>query len=837
MMHIQCIESDTGDRCFDALCEVLKHISSFTISKSTTIEPNKDLYITNRIDVQIPQNKPCIYFISHNPYVNDIESFVYNKPAVTNIKCTAIWIQDVYKEYKEYVETIYKVPVHVVPLIYTLNEKLVISPKSGCLDIVLYDSNKTFNESVLKSLLICEEFYTKNPTLMGTVYLFNLPSNDMASKMLDSFSLWKDKKLRIFSGIKETDILKYFSNNRNHCIFLSNSVLEHVTPFMYDIVNHEFTLLHTQPLFHFGIVYDKNNINECVAKLATFQDLKPRTYDNKIYQKHKFEQSQAVKTLCTDLLSNGSINIHEQYSPSLHDVTKPVVITYDNAPTENTRFYIQTLKNNKWEYLLIGKDDTWKGWVTRMTAYLRILKTLDPNKVVLLTDARDVLCLRSSASFMNAFAHFNSDMIACMELMCDNSIETSNNYIGNQCHPITNYWNHHSILPPVRKFVNNGLLVGKAFKLIEVLQYGIDNGFVDDQKALGSFINKYPQSVGTDVHAELLHTTCFCSHAGMLNVSLQSDDAPTFAELFGRGAFFLHIPGIAGVKAAKVVYDITKSMLEVGVSDALLRAGYPYDEPAWVSKYAPKQTLGAYYQCYKQPVSFLRTMESFQKHYPKNTIVVSNDGGDDYASYCKSITSNDVDYTFYPKTRPASKQLIYSTIEPLLDFLRRLWDSFPKFKESHIVLLEDDVRIVRRHTAKFNHTINGMNPAWELPEPMKQMLRDKGYKGHFYLGGCGGCVLDKEFYQRIPFSEVETLLQSVPPISIYASDVSLVFIALYYGGSIDHYAEFAETFYPNIKQLLTENKVAFLHQYKQDYNTELNDDERKKLFPHPTLGI
>ena len=827
-MHIQCIDNAGSDRCFNALYEVLNTMPSVTVTKNTIIEPNKDLYITNNSDIQILTNKPCIYFMSQNPYVSHIESFVYNKPAVTNIKCTAIWIQDVYGEYKEYLETIYKVPVHVVPFMYTLNEKASIAP-SGCLDIALYDSNKTFNESVLKSLLICEEFYTKNPTLMGTVYLFNLPSNDMANKMLDSFTLWNDKKLRIFTSISETDILKYFSNSSNHCVFLSNSVVEHVTPFMYDIVNHGFPLLHTQPLFPFGIFYDKNNINDCLAKLASYKELKPPVYDNETYQKHKLEQTQAVQKLCTGF-SQGNINIHERLSPSLNDVTKPVVITYDNAPSENTQFYIQTLKNNNWEYIVIGKDEKWNGWITRMTAYLHILKTLDPNKVVLLTDARDVLCLRSSASFMDAFAHFKSDMVACMELMCDNRIEIPDNYIGNQCHPITNYWKYHGMPPPIRQYVNNGLLVGKAFKLIEVLQYGIDNKFIDDQKALGSFINTYPQSVGTDINAEVFHTTCFGSHAGLFDVRMQSDDAPTFSELFGRGAFFLHIPGIMHVKGAKVVYNITKSLLEAGVSDGLLRAGYPYEEPVWVSKTTP-QSLGAYYQCYKNPVSFLRTMESFQKDYPKSTIVVSNDGGDDYADYC-NLMQNTVYYTYYPKTHPASEKLSYLTLEPLLIYMRRLWESFPKFKESHIILLEDDVRIIRRHTAQFKHTINGMNPAWELPEPMKQMLRDKGYRGHFYLGGCGGCVLDKEFYQRIPFTEVESLLRRVPTLSLYATDICFVFIALYYGGSINHYSEFAETFYPNIKSLLIENKVAFLHQFKQDYNKELTDGERKKLFPN-----
>lgn len=596
MFQIHCIESTSSDRCFDALFDVLRCISSINVTKSTQIEENKDFYITNNIAINSPiaTNKPFVYFMSYNPYVIDVESFVYNKPSNLKTKCTAIWIQDTYKEYKEYVETIYKLPVHVVPFMYTMHEKAPLSNKTGnSLDIVLYDSNKTFNESVLKSLLICEEFYMKHPTELGTVYLFNMPSNDIAYKMLDSFTVWNDKKLRIFSGISETDILKFFSNSTNHVVFLSNSVVEHISPFMYDIVNYGFPLLHTQSVFPFGIFYDKNNISDCVKHLTTYKDLKSNSYS---FQTHKSEQLKGIQTLFEESYIQKQkqvVNIHEQCAPSINNLSEPIVITYDNAPTENTAFYIQTLKNNKWEYILIGKDETWKGWITRMNAYLHVLKTLDSNKVVVLTDARDVLCLRSSTSFMDAFAHYKSDMVACMELMCDNQIEVPDNYIGFQCHPIKNYWNHHNIPIPVRKYVNNGLLVGKAYKLIEVLQYGIDNNFIDDQKALGSFINTYPQSVGVDIHAEIFHTTCFGSHAGLLDERLQSDDAPTLAELFGRGAFFLHIPGMRGVKGAKVIYNITKSLLEAGVSDSLLRAGYPYEEPAWVSKTTPKQTLGA----------------------------------------------------------------------------------------------------------------------------------------------------------------------------------------------------------------------------------------------------
>jgi hypothetical protein len=279
-----------------------------------------------------------------------------------------------------------------------------------------------------------------------------------------------------------------------------------------------------------------------------------------------------------------SINIHEQMCEHKDDISKPLVITYDNNPTENTTFYIKTLKKNNWEYILIGKDETWEGWITRMRAYLSILKTLNPNKVVVLTDARDVICCRSANAFMDAFNYYKSDLIACMELICDNRMKQPSDYIGNQCHPIRNYWKHHNIQTPPRQYVNNGLIAGKAFKLIELLQYGIDNKFNDDQKALGSFINTYPQGIATDIHAELFHTTCFGAYSGLLDLRLQSDDSPTFAEIFGRSGFFLHIPGIAHISGASVLYNTTKSLIDAGISDELLRYGYPYDEPKWVPK-------------------------------------------------------------------------------------------------------------------------------------------------------------------------------------------------------------------------------------------------------------
>ena len=135
----------------------------------------------------------------------------------------------------------------------------------------------------------------------------------------------------------------------------------------------------------------------------------------------------------------------------------------------------------------------------------------------------------------------------------------------------------------------------------------------------------------------------------MINPHAQNADAPTFAELAGRSVFFLHIPGLR-FKGQQRVYESIKQMLFRGYSDTYLRQDYPYSTLSWnqmfKSPVVHKQTLGAYYQCYKNPKSFLRVMKSFQTHYPGSTVVVSNEGADDYSSYCASITSNPVHYTY-----------------------------------------------------------------------------------------------------------------------------------------------------------------------------------------------
>jgi hypothetical protein len=240
-----------------------------------TVTKGRDLYITNGpVDGHTDISGCLVYCMTSHPLANDLESFVYNKPHAHNWLHAApqieqIWLPDHYKEYKSYVETVYKKPVVIIPS-HKIPEPCA-SPSytpDTLLDIVLFDTNDAFHRSSYKALYICEELYARFPAKVGTVFLLNMPENDTAYKLIESFCLRKDKKLRIFKGLRTDQIISFFRANKNRSVFLSNSVLPEITPFMNTLVANHLPLVHTRKDFPFGDVYEMNDIETCIRLLT-----------------------------------------------------------------------------------------------------------------------------------------------------------------------------------------------------------------------------------------------------------------------------------------------------------------------------------------------------------------------------------------------------------------------------------------------------------------------------------------------------------------------------------------------------------------------------------------
>lgn len=247
-------------------------------------------------------------------------------------------------------------------------------------------------------------------------------------------------------------------------------------------------------------------------------------------------------------------------------------------------------------------------------------------------------------------------------------------------------------------------------------------------------------------------------------------------------------------------------------------------------------TISAYYQCHKNPASFIRCVKSFLSAYPGSKMVVTNDGGHDYAKFCEN---NGIRYTYTAKTDTLNDALIFAHPTCML-FLENLWKSLPCMDSTHVLLLEDDVRVVRKHTAEFNYTINGCNRNAILRNWAVWLLKEKGVNGPYFYGACGGCVIDRQFLQNIPFDQIVALMDRVKAMNItFASDEVLSFIVLYFGGSIGQYDEFAEMWYKDIGNRLQKNTVAFLHQFKKDYEKNgvfPTEAESAELYPPATCG-
>lgn len=166
---------------------------------------------------------------------------------------------------------------------------------------------------------------------------------------------------------------------------------------------------------------------------------------------------------------------------TLNRMTSPFVVTYDNCPNDNTRLFLKTLETNGWNYTLLGEGDKWIGLMNKVIAYHKYLKTLDPSTVVILSDARDVVCVRGPKAFLEGWSTFKKDMVVSMELFCDTKMDVPDNYTGNGCASLVKYWAYNNIKTlPSRKFVNSGLVAGRASELCKWLEWTLDNKYEND---------------------------------------------------------------------------------------------------------------------------------------------------------------------------------------------------------------------------------------------------------------------------------------------------------------------------------------------------------------------
>lgn len=244
----------------------------------------------------------------------------------------------------------------------------------------------------------------------------------------------------------------------------------------------------------------------------------------------------------------------------------PLVISVDNAPNTNTYYFIQTLINNDWDYEIIAIGRPWTGFESRIRYYhehLKYLSVINPERLIVLSDARDVFCVRSPKYFEKAFDSFGKPILACLEIFCqgypDDRAVLDTKEIW-QCVPLNHYWSQQTKKPTIGTYANGGLLAGRAKDLLTYFDWVSESGWKDDQASLGDYMNKFPERVAADIDAAVLHTSTF-GVVYSAGTKRQWEDSPTIAELCGRRGFFLHIPGIKISPGQQKTYNLIKALI------------------------------------------------------------------------------------------------------------------------------------------------------------------------------------------------------------------------------------------------------------------------------------
>ena len=272
------------------------------------------------------------------------------------------------------------------------------------------------------------------------------------------------------------------------------------------------------------------------------------------------------------------INFKNITTDDLNDVNTPLVISYENKFRENinSQNFELTLKNNKWKYIFIGEGENFINFSTRMNSYYNFLKTLHDEKVVILSDARDVICLRDFVTFMShlqQITDLNKKIIVSTEMFLMGHMDWSDQDIDEATRKNPNcfyqgihmkkYWKYYELLDklPLRKYLNAGLMVGKVKNLIKSFEWIISKNIIDDQLGFSLFTDEHPEMVHLDYNTDIIHTSRFGVNGCLYDNNRQKHDSPTLSELFGLSCYFLHIPGINNSKGQKKVYELIYKIL------------------------------------------------------------------------------------------------------------------------------------------------------------------------------------------------------------------------------------------------------------------------------------
>jgi hypothetical protein len=230
-------------------------------------------------------------------------------------------------------------------------------------------------------------------------------------------------------------------------------------------------------------------------------------------------------------------------------------------------------------------------------------------------------------------------------------------------------------------------------------------------------------------------------------------------------------------------------------------------------------TLGAYFQCHKNPYATYESLRTFRQFYPTEPILLLSDNGYDYTEMAKHFNCTYLHETTSCRVTLPIRDGYQSTVE-------RLRKAFSMMSTDYFVLLEDDVITTAKYTQDFKGDIHG-NCINKIRASIFNNIpfslvknEDKYFTGH------GGSVYKTSTMNKILNNDEQLtwLLTNWEAVGLGPTvdvDIFLSLLVIVNGGTICHLSEHKDLLTNHITDI---NGVAFLHQVKYFYGKDLPDN-------------
>lgn len=233
--------------------------------------------------------------------------------------------------------------------------------------------------------------------------------------------------------------------------------------------------------------------------------------------------------------------------------------------------------------------------------------------------------------------------------------------------------------------------------------------------------------------------------------------------------------------------------------------------------------LGYFYNRY---IATEKIIQNFRKFYPIETLIFINDNG---LPELETIANqNGAVYMPYDENLTTGNDC--DDIEVMIKWIERFFAGLEHITEEYIIILEDDVCILKPVSLNLKYEMNGFNPKALLPENITTYLKqfnNKINQDRIHYGGCGGCILKTQFFKDMSklnwkeelYKYAEMTKRPAKNIqSWYFNDTCLSFLCWRYGGVVGVNEEWNELYTPDDNELqshIKNNKTSILHRFRK----------------------